>query len=44
VLVDLVQLIKGELTTSRSSLPSDLVPAIEEVVHAHFDRAVNASL
>ena len=36
VLVDLVKLIKASAPAGANALPTDIVPAIEETVRAHF--------
>jgi hypothetical protein len=40
VLVDLVRLIKASAPEGASALPSDIAPAIEETVRAHFAKPV----
>jgi hypothetical protein len=40
VLVDLVRLIKSSAPDGANALPSDIVPAIEESVRAHFAKPV----
>jgi len=40
VLVDLLQLIKSSSPAGATALPSDIVPAIEETVRAHFAKPI----
>jgi hypothetical protein len=40
VLVDLVRLIKASAPEGANALPSDLTPALEETVRAHFARPI----
>jgi hypothetical protein len=40
VLVDLVRLIKASAPEGSQALPTEIVPAIEETVRAHFARPV----
>jgi hypothetical protein len=42
VLVDLVRLIKESAPEGSKALPSDIAPALEETVRAHFARPVEA--
>jgi hypothetical protein len=41
VLVDLVRLIKASAPEGSQALPSDIVPAIEETVRAHFAKPID---
>lgn len=43
VLVDLVRLIKASSPSSAQALPSDLAPALEDAVRAHFARPVESA-
>jgi hypothetical protein len=40
VLVDLVRLIKSSAPEGAKALPTEIVPAIEETVRAHFAKPV----
>ena len=42
VLVDLVRLIKSSAPEGAKALPTEIVPAIEETVRAHFAKLVDA--
>lgn len=42
VLVDLVRLIKSSAPEGASALPSDMAPALEETVRAHFAKPIPA--
>jgi hypothetical protein len=42
VLVDLVRLIKSNAPEGAKALPTEIVPAIEETVRAHFARPIDA--
>jgi len=42
VLVDLVRLIRSNAPDNVKALPSDLAPALEETVRAHFARPIEA--
>ena len=42
VLVDLVRLIKANAPEGAKALPTEIVPAIEETVRAHFARPIEA--
>ena len=43
VLVDLVRLIKASAPDGAEALPSDMVPALEETVRAHFAKPVEST-
>jgi Family of unknown function (DUF5681) len=43
VMVDLVRLIKASAPTDAQALPSDLAPALEDAVRAHFAKPVDGT-
>ena len=43
VMVDLVRLIKASAPTGAQALPSDLAPALEDAVRAHFAKPVESA-